>query len=177
MQVAATVYASSTSDDSNGPGALFIFAVLAGVALYYFVWNYYRNANARFKFEDTTTSQATNVQGNDAKTGSRKGLRSQQIDGRNDNDAAAQVRLELAWPAATDAIQSVLDEAAGAGPQGGDRLPDSAHSAQAGQAPGGGPAATSGQATVPDYGSQSGPTYRPGQTFQPGTGQTPPAAE
>lgn len=107
------VQLADSSSDSDAFGGVVIVALLAGGGLYFLVWNYYRNANARFKFEDHTVAQAHNVQGTDTKINHRTGLKSSTISGRNDNDATAKIPIEKLWPTPTDAITSVLDAAGG----------------------------------------------------------------
>lgn len=117
QQLAQVTYLADSSSEGDGAGFVVAFAFIAGFCFFFFVWKYYRNANARFKFEEQTSADAKNVQGTDVKVNTRRGLSSSSISGRNDSDATARVPVEELWPTPNDAITSVLDEASG-GPVG-----------------------------------------------------------
>ena len=97
---AAPALLASSGDSSSGGGFLFPFiaAIVVGVGFYWLIYNKYRNANARFQFEDRVSATVTNVRTRDDKVDHRTGLRSSTMDGRNEDDAMAKVPLQVAWP-------------------------------------------------------------------------------
>lgn len=50
--------------------ALLALGVIAAVAVYYYIWNKYRNADKSYQFERTTSVDINNVQGSDDYCGS-----------------------------------------------------------------------------------------------------------
>ncbi|PJI86771.1 hypothetical protein [Luteimicrobium subarcticum] len=119
------VLASSSDTTSDGsPAFVVILALAVGIGFYWGFARYYRNANARFRFEDTTTTTVSNVQGQDERTGHRTGLRSSSMDGSNDDDVTARVPLRVTWPRASQLPGPLAAEVGGGRPPADQPPPD-----------------------------------------------------
>ena len=83
-QVAADVLASVGSSGEDGDGRAFLLLLLLSGPLYAFwVHRRYRNTDKRHHHESETRSEMLDVQSDDTRTGSRKGLRSPRMQGAN----------------------------------------------------------------------------------------------
>jgi len=112
------VLASSSDDSGGGPIFVLIATLVVGIGFYWGFANYYRNANARFRFEDRTTATVSDVRRRDERVNHLTGLRSSSMDGRNESDATAAVPLQVAWPAPQEHAVGPVDvpDAGAAGP-------------------------------------------------------------
>lgn len=118
LAASGQVLAASSDESGNGPIFVIVATLVVGIGFYWGFANYYRNANARFRFEDRTTATVTNVRTRDDRIDHRTGLRSSSMEGHNEGDATAAVRLQVAWPEA-----NVLPEALAGGAGGGGEVP------------------------------------------------------
>jgi hypothetical protein len=111
---------TSSSSDGSGGGPIFVLiaALAIGIGFYWGFANYYRNANARFRFEERTTATVSDVRRRDERVNHLTGLRSSSMDGRNESDATAAVQLQVAWPAPQEHAVGPVDvpNAGAAGP-------------------------------------------------------------
>lgn len=71
------------SSDSDGTGFLLLSGPLAGGALYWALFRYYRNTDKSHRFEHETHIESQPVTGTDAKVDEVRGTRRKTIDGNN----------------------------------------------------------------------------------------------
>ncbi len=82
LAVSAAHFATSGSDD-NGPGWLLALGPAGAVALYTFLYRYYRNNDKSNQFERETKVETKPITGSDQKVNEVKGTRNRSIDGAN----------------------------------------------------------------------------------------------
>lgn len=76
--------ASLAATQSNGaPAWLLVFGPVAGGAVYFGLWRYYRNTHQSHAFERETRIQAQPITGHDAKVDQVNGTKRTRIDGDN----------------------------------------------------------------------------------------------
>lgn len=81
------IFLSSKNKDSNN--MFWCVTFLAGFVYYMFIYLRYRNTNARHKHESETKATVRNMERRDDYQDTRKGLRSPNIEGRNDTYASS----------------------------------------------------------------------------------------
>jgi hypothetical protein len=86
--IAALLAASS----DGGPAWLLVIGPAGGGALYYGLWQYYRNTGKSHSFERETKVAAKPVTGNDRKVDEIKGTKKSGIDGANHTDHRERVQ-------------------------------------------------------------------------------------
>jgi len=86
--IAALLAASS----DGGPAWLLIIGPAGGGAMYYGLWQYYRNTGKSHSFERETKVAAKPVTGNDRKVDEIKGTKKSGIDGANHTDHRQRVQ-------------------------------------------------------------------------------------
>lgn len=86
--IAALLAASS----DGGPAWLLIIGPAGGGAMYYGLWQYYRNTGKSHSFERETKVAAKPVTGNDRKVDEIKGTKKSGIDGDNHTDHRQRVQ-------------------------------------------------------------------------------------
>lgn len=90
--IAVTAAHLATSSDDGGPGWLLAAGPAGAVALYTFLYRYYRNTDKSNQFERETKIDAKPVTGSDQKVNEVHGTRNSRIDG--DNSDAYRQRVQ-----------------------------------------------------------------------------------
>ncbi|SNS63798.1 hypothetical protein SAMN06309944_1111 [Micrococcales bacterium KH10] len=96
--LAQVLHLADSSSEGDGTVLIFILPVVVGIGMYWLVHNYYRNSNARFKYEEHIHAEVHDLKTTDVRVQSRRGLKSSTISGRNEQDANANIPLTKLWP-------------------------------------------------------------------------------
>jgi hypothetical protein len=82
----------AATQNEGAPAWLLIFGPVAGGALYFGLWRYYRNTHQSHSFERETRIQAQPITGHDAKVNEVNGTKRTRIDGDNRSDHRQRVQ-------------------------------------------------------------------------------------
>jgi hypothetical protein len=87
-----TVFLASSSEEGGALLAPLIIPVLVFIAVYFFIYRYYRNTDKRHYFEHETEVEVYNMQAFDQKIGTNNGTKQRTIRGKNSDDHLERVK-------------------------------------------------------------------------------------
>lgn len=82
----------ASTDDDSGSGWLLIAGPVAGIAVYGWLYRYYRNTDKSHQYERETIIESQPVTGADAKVDEVRGTQRTSVPGNNVNDYRARVQ-------------------------------------------------------------------------------------
>ena len=94
MIAAVVALATIASSSGDSPTWLLAAGPASGVALYFFGYRYYRNAQRSHSFERETRITARPITGTEAKIGENNGTRNSSVEGDNHSDHRRRVRRD-----------------------------------------------------------------------------------